>query len=187
MIARGTAGGREPVGLFFALVVHLLLNGTSLVTRDGAEDAHVRVPYPRALCKLYKPNVFLQPSLHHRRDSKVAYPVETYGLYHEVHKSLGPTETDESKPRTGLLGPQVRRVRPRAEHDVRTYRFLPADTRYIRIWNITTYHTYIRIWYTRPRVKKSRRRYISSNGKSKRKCWYIYQVREQTIFCPNNL
>ena len=29
MIARGTAGGREPVGLFFAtdLVVHLLLNG----------------------------------------------------------------------------------------------------------------------------------------------------------------
>ena len=29
MIARGTAAGREPVGLFFAndLVVHLLLNG----------------------------------------------------------------------------------------------------------------------------------------------------------------
>ena len=29
MIARGTAGGREPVGLFFAIdmVVHLLLNG----------------------------------------------------------------------------------------------------------------------------------------------------------------
>ena len=29
MIARGTAGGKEPVGLFFAidLVVHLLLNG----------------------------------------------------------------------------------------------------------------------------------------------------------------
>ena len=29
MIARGTTGGREPVGLFFAndLVVHLLLNG----------------------------------------------------------------------------------------------------------------------------------------------------------------
>ena len=29
MIARGTAGGREPVGLFFAidLVVYLLLNG----------------------------------------------------------------------------------------------------------------------------------------------------------------
>ena len=48
----GTARRREPVGLFFAidLVVHLLLNGTSLVTRDGAEDAHVRVPYPRALC-----------------------------------------------------------------------------------------------------------------------------------------
>ena len=46
MIARGTAGGREPVGLFFAidLVVNLLLNGTSLVTRDGAEDAHVRTP-----------------------------------------------------------------------------------------------------------------------------------------------
>ena len=34
-------------------------------------------------------------------------PVETHGLYHEVHKSLGPTQTDESKPRTGLLGPQV--------------------------------------------------------------------------------
>ena len=34
VIARGTAGGREPVGLLFAIdmVVHLLLNGTSLVT-----------------------------------------------------------------------------------------------------------------------------------------------------------
>ena len=41
VIARDTAGGIEPVGLIFAidLVVHLLLNGTSLVTRDGAEDA----------------------------------------------------------------------------------------------------------------------------------------------------
>ena len=31
MIARGTAGGREPVGLLFAidLVVHLLLNGNA--------------------------------------------------------------------------------------------------------------------------------------------------------------
>ena len=48
VIARGTAGGREPVVLFFAidLVVHLLLNGSKLVTsRDGAEDAHVRVPH----------------------------------------------------------------------------------------------------------------------------------------------
>ena len=45
MFARGTAGGREPVGLFFAidLVVHLLLNGTSLVTRDGAEDSYISV------------------------------------------------------------------------------------------------------------------------------------------------
>ena len=52
VIARGTAGGREPVGLVLQinLVVHLLLNRTSLVTRDGAEDDHVRVPYPRALC-----------------------------------------------------------------------------------------------------------------------------------------
>ena len=50
-------------------------------------------------------NLFLQPSLHRRRVSKVAYPVETHGLYHEVHKSLGPTETDECKPRAGLLGP----------------------------------------------------------------------------------
>ena len=33
MIARGTAGGREPVELFFAidLVVHLLLNGTYII------------------------------------------------------------------------------------------------------------------------------------------------------------
>ena len=45
----------------------------------------------------------------------------------------------------------VRRVRPRAErryhayHHVRTYRFLPADTRYIRIWYIirTWYHTVV--------------------------------------------
>ena len=82
---------------------------------------------------VYKRNFFLQPNLHRRRVSKVAYPVETHGLYHEVHKSLGPTETDESKPRTGPLGPQVRREGPRAEHNVRTYRFLPDDTRYISI------------------------------------------------------
>ena len=49
----------------------------------------------------------LPGSLHRRRVSKVAYPVETHGLCHEVHQSLGPTETDESKPRTGLLGPLV--------------------------------------------------------------------------------
>ena len=57
MIARGTAGGGEPVGLFFAIdmVVHLLLNGTSLVTRDGAEDAHVRV----ALYCTYVPGTIL--------------------------------------------------------------------------------------------------------------------------------
>ena len=59
------------------------------------------------LCANFTSNLFLQPSLHRRRVSNVAYPVETHGLYHEVHKSLGPTETDESKPRTGLLGPQV--------------------------------------------------------------------------------
>ena len=71
VISRGTAGGREPVGLFFAndFVVYLLLNGTSLGTRDGAEDDHVRVPYPRALRQLYKPNLFLQPSLYRRRVS----------------------------------------------------------------------------------------------------------------------
>ena len=42
----------------------------------------------------------------------------------------------------------VRRVRPRAEHNVRTYRFLPADTRYIRILR-TWYHKvwYVRTWY----------------------------------------
>ena len=46
VIARGTVGGREPVEHFFAidLVVHLLLNGTSLVTRDGAEDAPCTLP-----------------------------------------------------------------------------------------------------------------------------------------------
>ena len=100
---------KRAVGLFFAtdMVAHLLLNGTSLVTRGGAEDAHVRVPYPRALCYLYKPNFFLQPSLPRRRVSKVACPFETHGLYHEVHKSLRRTETDESKPRTGVLGHKV--------------------------------------------------------------------------------
>ena len=35
----------------------------------------------------------------------------------------------------------------------------------------------VHAWKERPRVKKSRCRYISSNGKSKRKCWYTYQVR----------
>ena len=49
----------------------------------------------------------LQHSLHSRRGSKVAYPVETHGLYDQVDKSLGPTEADERKPRTGLLGAQV--------------------------------------------------------------------------------
>ena len=58
VIARGTAGGREPVGLFFAIdmVVHLLLNGTSLVTHGGAEDAHVRV----ALYCTYVPGTVLR-------------------------------------------------------------------------------------------------------------------------------
>ena len=45
----------------------------------------------------------------------------------------------------------VRRVRPRVEHryhayhHVRTYRFLPTDTRYVRIWYIirTWYHTVV--------------------------------------------
>ena len=45
-------------------------------------------------------------SLHRRRVSKVAYPVETHGLYHEVHKSLEPTETDESNPVQASLGPK---------------------------------------------------------------------------------
>ena len=49
----------------------------------------------------------LQHSLHSRRVSKVAYPVETHGLYDHVDKSLGPTEADKSKPRTGLLGALV--------------------------------------------------------------------------------
>ena len=31
----------------------------------------------------------------------------THGLYDQVDKSLGRTEADESKPRTGLLGAQV--------------------------------------------------------------------------------
>ena len=63
---------KRAVGLFFAIdmLAHLLLNGTSLVTRHGAEDAHVRVPHPRALCYLYKRNLFLQPSLPRRRVSK---------------------------------------------------------------------------------------------------------------------
>ena len=88
--------------------------------------------------------------------------------------------------KASLLGPQVRRVRPRAEHNVRTYTFLPADTRYIRIWNIT-YVSYVYTYLVHtPESEKSRRRYMSSNEKSKRKCWYIYQVREQTIFYPNN-
>ena len=39
----------------------------------------------------------------------------------------------------------VRRVRPRAEHNVRMYRFVPADTRYIRLWNIP----YVRIDFCR--------------------------------------
>ena len=43
----------------------------------------------------------------------------------------------------------VRRVRPRAEHNVRTYRFLPADTRYIRIWYI------IRTWYHKTKISRT--------------------------------
>ena len=46
-----------------------------------------------------------------------------------------------------------------------------------------TGHDQVRTWLTRsmlprqkgrPRVKKRKRTYISSNGKSKRKCWYTY-------------
>ena len=48
----------------------------------------------------------------------------------------------------------VRRVRPWAEHNVRTYRFLPADTRYIRIWYIirTWYHTKTKISRTHAQI-----------------------------------
>ena len=108
VIARGTAGGGEPVGLFFAvdMVVHLLLNGTSSVTRDGAEDAHVRVPYPRALCKPYKPNLFLQPSLRRRRVPRLPILSKLMGSTMRF-TSLLALLRDQSKPRTDLLGPQV--------------------------------------------------------------------------------
>ena len=146
VIARGTAGGREPVGLFFAIdmVVHLLLNGTSLVTRDGAEDAHVRVPYPHVLCQLYTPNLFLQPNLRRRRGSKVAYPVETHGLYHEVHKSLGLLLRQmKVSPVQASLGPKSDVcVQGRNITYVRIdfCRLIPGT--YARIWNIT-YVSYV--------------------------------------------
>ena len=43
----GTAGGREPVGLFFAIdfVVHLLLNGTSQGTRDDTAVSWAELRY----------------------------------------------------------------------------------------------------------------------------------------------
>ena len=53
----------------------------------------------------------------------------------------------------------VRRVRPRAEHNVRTYRFLPADTRYIREINERQliYVTVVR--RVRPRAEHNVRTY----------------------------
>ena len=86
VIARGTAGGREPVGLLFAIdmVVHLLLNGTSLVTPMSVYLTLVLCANSTSLtssCSLaFVVNEF--PS----------YTVETHGLYYEVHKSLGPTD-----------------------------------------------------------------------------------------------
>ena len=47
---------------------------------------------------------------------------------------------------------------------------------YIRIWReviASVVHTYL------IRVKKSRRRCMSSNGQSKRKCWYTYQSSDE--------
>ena len=41
--------------------------------------------------------------------------------------------------------------------------------------------------YVRPRVKKSRRRYISSNGKSKRKCWYAYTYQVRIYVVPGSI
>ena len=89
---------------------------------------------------------------------------------------------DESKPRTGLLGPQVRRVRPRAEHNVRTYRFLLADTRYIRIWNITyVSYAYTYLVHTPESGKKQTSVYLIKRKIKKKMLVYIYQVREHNL------
>ena len=89
--------------------MHLLLNGTSLVIRDGAEDAHVRVYLTLVFCA-NSTSLTSSCSLAFILDEFPRLPILSKlisWLYHEVHKSLGPTETDESKPFTGLLGPQV--------------------------------------------------------------------------------
>ena len=64
-----------------------------MVTRDGAEDAHLGVPYPRALCYLYKLTVTSSCSLAFIVDDFPRLPILSKlipgRLYHEVDKSLG--------------------------------------------------------------------------------------------------
>ena len=153
-----------------------------MVTRDGAEDSHVRVPYPRALCKLYKPNLFLQPSVHRRRVPRLPILSKLMGFTMRSTSLLALLRQTKVSPVQASLG---------SKSDVRVH---GRNITYVRIdfcrlipgtyvsGTLRTYHTYIRIWYIRPRVKKSRRRYFSSNGKSKRKCWYIYQYVSKQYF-----
>ena len=140
VIARDTAGGREPVEFFCAidLVVHLLLNGTSLVTRGGAEDAHVRVPYPRALCKLYKPNLFLQPSVHRRRVPRLPILSKLMGFTMRSTSLLALLRQTKVSPVQASLGSKSDvRVHGRNITYVRIdfCRLIPGT--YVRIWDIT--------------------------------------------------
>ena len=68
----------------------------------------------------------------------------------------------------------VRRVRPRAEHNVRTYTFLPADTRYIRIWNITyVSYVYTYLVHTPESEKKQMSVYLIKRKIKKKMLVYI--------------
>ncbi len=75
---------------------------STVVPRDGAEDAHVRVLH-LSLCSV----LTAQASSLTNLLLPAAYPVETHGLYDEVHKPLGPPDIDESKPHAGLLRPWI--------------------------------------------------------------------------------
>ena len=76
-IARGTAGGREPVGLFFAIdfVVYLLLNGTSQGARDDtavswAERRYYAYHHPLAIQLFVGRNVGVMRTTTHARINK---------------------------------------------------------------------------------------------------------------------
>ena len=134
---RGTAGGREPVGLFFAidLVVHLLPVGLYL----DRQRYTVFWPYTE-----FESWILVSRSSGAPLGNLFVYRISGgFSFSRLIYDRTQIPSTFVTKnvgvPCWNKKGKQNQK------HNVRTYRFLPADTRYIRIWYIirTWYHTVV--------------------------------------------